>query len=160
MKDQKEWLEQKKKTEISNARKWLSEIYDIKDEIKHWDLVEFLVDVDKFMKYAQEHDGSIAGNEFDDFEDVWYMIKQIEKINNVIEVYISPFWISREKEEIVDFGDVYSNTLFIQINDKLDEEQIDDLLEEIREITQGHEVDVYDKKFSKNGNTYVRVWWD
>lgn len=112
------------------------------------------------MKYAQEHDGSIAGNEFDDFEDVWYMIKQIEKINNVINVYISAYWSTRSKEDIVNFGDVYSDTLFIQINDKLDEEQLDDLLEEIRQITQGHEVNVYDKKYSKNEHTYIRVWWD
>ena len=48
-----------------DAREVLSKIYDIVDEIDFHSFVDFLVDIDQFMGYVDEHDGYFAGNRFD-----------------------------------------------------------------------------------------------
>ena len=106
------------------AKEILSKIYDIKDEINLGSLTEFLVDIEQFLNYVDKYNGSFAGNRFDDTEEFKdFLENYIETFNALISdepiIYVSPFWMSRRESDILEFGDVYSDTIYLKISDEI-----------------------------------------
>lgn len=150
------------------ARNVVSKIYKIEDEYSMGSLVDFLVDTDKFLEYAFKHNGSLAGNFFDSLDHLTEVLDKIKEISKVERIFVAPHWFSRTESDIIKFGDVYSDTLYIKMENGFPETYMSSrkrilapedkiILFEIKEITNGDEVDVVT---SINGNSYIRVWWD
>ena len=138
------------------ARETLSLIYDIKDEVNlspgsSSGFLDFLVDVDVFIKYANEHNGNFAGNQFE-LDEFKYMIEfELDDISPII--YVAPFWLSRTREDLVEFKDVYSDTIYIKLVSTISTEEI----KKIKKKVKAHECDVFE---GESGNNYLRIWWD
>lgn len=64
------------------AKKLLSQIYDIKDELSLGSFDEFLVDVDSFLNYADKHNGYFADDRFDNISESIDTIR--EYINDIL----------------------------------------------------------------------------
>lgn len=141
-----------------DALRWLSQIYKIEDSVNltpfrddndEGSFYDFLVPVDDFLKLAKEHNGSFAGNFFDSIEHFEEMINYI-KDNFSKEIYVAPFWMSRDVKDIVEFGDVYADTIYIVDNGKIRKSDFSD-----------YSPDEFFKMESKyKKRTYIRIWWD
>ena len=144
----------------SQAREAISEIYTIVDEIyldprrKEDGFVDFLVEMSEFTKYAEDYNGFFAGNRFQTFKEFESFITNY--IDGIISplIYVAPFWMSRTKEDIVNFGDVYSDTIYVKV---IDTEPDKEELEEINKVIKADEIHLMT---SKSGDKYVRFWWD
>jgi len=142
------------------AREVLSKIYDIVDLVRlgpdETDFTDFLVPLDQFITYANKYDGSIAGNKFDSLEEFKNTLE--DKLESVISsiIYIAPFWFTRSVNDILNFGDVYSDTVYIQLTDF-----VSDLSrEEQRVIGDSVDADECGLIKSVSGKVYLRIWWD
>lgn len=154
----KKFNESKQLIENEDAKIALSKIYNIVDAVRLGvgprSMVDYLVNIDEFINYADKYDGAFAGNKFDSLSEFKEFIE--DKIDSVVSplVYIAPFWFTRTEEEIFNFGDVYSDTIYIRLigSDLTREEQL-----EIQESTESDECDLF---ISESGGTYLRIWWD
>lgn len=131
------------------AEKYISEIYDIEDRyLMGNQFGDFMVSIDQFMKYAREHNGSFAGNYYSDLVDFDKDLKKLKSYG--LNVYISPFWVSRKVSDIVNFGDVYGDTIYVRDNG---DSKIESILKTLNP-------DELDPIVSLNGLRYYRLWWD
>lgn len=141
-----------------DARVVLSKIYDIVDEIKlgprDHDFVDFIVEFDDFIKYAEEHDGSFAGNRFDSLDEFKsFMENEVESVISPL-IYIAPFWFTRTESDLLTFRDVYSDTIYVKlINGDLGKKEIKSLQDSL-------ECDEMNIIKSSTGESYLRIWWD
>jgi len=140
------------------AKRTLSKVYNIVDDIILWgrgsdEFYDFIVEFDDFMKYANEHNGSFAGNKFESLEQFKRFVENsLESVISPL-IYVAPFWQSRTISDIVDFKDVYSDTLYVKLLDDITDEEIDELFKSL-------EADEIGVKKSKSGEKYLRIWWD
>jgi len=139
------------------AQKVLSQIYTIEDTVnlgyRPEDLHDFLVDVDEFIKYADRYNGSFADNEFESLNQFKSnILNHVEGISPVI--YVAPFWFSRSESDLLEFKNVYSDTVYLLIvspNFSIEEQQ------EVQNTLKAHECDLMK---GESGKVYLRVWWD
>ena len=134
----------------NQAEPILSQIYDIKDKIyldpyrKEDGLTDFLVDYSQFIEYATKY------NKLSQFKE---MIETISKLING-EIFIAPYWFSRTKDDILNFSNVYSDTIYVKVDDIFVTKY------DLNKINQSIEADELDIMTSESGNKYVRIWWD
>ena len=141
-----------------DARKVLSTIYNIVDEYcydpipRENSLVDFLVDSDQFLDYAEKYDGFIAGNKFESPESFKYIINDyLSGISPV--VCIAPFWFTRDPSTLTEFRDVYSDTIYVKIIEKITKKKINEIQDRL-EADECHLVKAV------SGDIYLRIWWD
>ena len=141
----------------NQAEPILSQIYDIKDKIyldpyrKEDGLTDFLVDYSQFIEYATKYNGHFAGfNKLSQFKE---MIETISKLING-EIFIAPYWFSRTKDDILNFSNVYSDTIYVKVDDIFVTKY------DLNKINQSIEADEFHIMTSTSGNKYVRIWWD
>lgn len=140
----------------NDARPIISEIYTIIDEVylgpQNSDPIDFLVSVDQFIQYAIQYDGYFAGNVFQNIGELKHMLEfDTDGISPT--VYIAPFWFTRTKADLVNFWDVYSDTIYIKLLYDLSDEEVDKIKEKLK-------ADECYMMEGKSGNLYLRVWWD
>ena len=134
----------------NQAEPILSQIYDIKDKIyldpyrKEDGLTDFLVDYSQFIEYATKY------NKLSQFKE---MIETISKLING-EIFIAPYWFSRTKDDILNFSNVYSDTIYVKVDDIFVTKY------DLNKINQSIKADELDIMTSTSGNKYVRIWWD
>lgn len=157
--------------DADEGRKVLSQVYDIVDEIPMHRISDFLVDVEKFIEYAEEYDGYFAGNRFDTFDEFKQMLDiEIEGINAFMGsspiYYVAPHWFSRTPDDILKFEDVYSATIYTNIDDDVikgmqnDEDYKRDIWSSINDLRTRIEADEAHIMKSVKGKYYLRIWWD
>ena len=138
-----------------SARESLSKIYTIEDEVSlsfDGKFKDFLVDSEQYIKYAKKYDGNFAANEFD-IDDAIIMMEYISfHITPVL--YVAPFWFTRFISDIEDFRDVYSDSLYIPVNDLTRSKSL------LYELERKFNPDEIDKIESDSGKEYIRMWWD
>lgn len=158
-------------TDSDKAREVISKVYDIIDEIPFDLNIDFLVDINQFIDYANKHDGSIAGNIFNSLDEFKRVLQdEIEGLNLSIGdspiIYVSPFWESRFPEDILEFGDVYTDTVYIRLDNSIvDKMKNDDrynqsIWSDIQILESRIKADETDILKSTNGDYYLRIWWD
>lgn len=143
---------EKQITTSDEAREVLSEIYEIVDEVEFASFKDFLVPPDEFIDYSKKYNGNFAGNVFDSIEELQDILElEIEFVSPIF--YMAPFWFTRTKSDIVDFKEVYSDTIYIKLLYDLNEK-------EIKKIRKKLEADECHIMNGLSGDTYLRVWWD
>lgn len=137
----------------------LSKIYNIKDVVnlghRPSDLHDFLVEIDDFIKYADTYDGRFASNRFENIS--WFkhdISKHIEGRAISPVIYVAPFWFSRTENDLIEFRDVYSDTVYVQIiTPNFSKEEIEEISNDLR-------ADECNLIKSESGKIYLRIWWD
>lgn len=138
-----------------DARVVISKVYNIVDEVElSKRLVDFIVEIDQFVKYADEYGGSFAGNRFHSLQEFKEFVEdQVDGIVSPL-IYVAPFWFTRREVDITEFRDVYSDTIYIKIITP------NFSLEEIDQVQKQLGCDECHLVKSKSGDIYLRVWWD
>jgi len=140
------------------ARDILSQVYTIVDEVPlSGEFSDFLVDYQDFFNIVDKYgdDYCFATNGIDTkISDIKYYIEY--ELDFSPRIMIAPYWVSRSPSDILSFKKytIYSDTLYLLIDsDELSSE-------EVETIGRKYNADEYNLCKSKNGEIYLRLWWD
>lgn len=140
--------------QVDKAREVLSKVYNIEDEVKlSANLTDFLVYIDEFMDIMEKHNGHIAGNAFHTTNEIKDALSTLERFGISPVIFIAPFWLTRSESRILNFEDVYADTVYIQLIDSVRQDDIEKIYNELK-------VDEVFVVKSESGKDYLRIWWD
>lgn len=147
--------------ESDQAREVISKYYTIYDEVKgsyERAPVDFLVEADEFLEKMSAHDGFIAGNHYNDTNEI---ISDINNLYTIVpHVYICPFWFTRYEKDI-ESDDIYADTIYVPYIEDFtgkDGKPIKSVFKFLNADELG--VTRQYRMVSKTGKDYIRIWWD
>lgn len=144
--------------DASDARVVINKYYNVIDEIKLGYGYDFLVEANSFISNMEENDGFIAGNKFNNIDEIIEIIYELDSICG--QVYIAPSWYSRFEEDIKS-EDVYSDTIYIPYIEGVTGEDGSPMSDKL-DFLGADELDTISNygMVSKSRKEYIRIWWD